>query len=153
MTKYSKYEDLMPLPLNIPQSFQAGFAYALRPDLEWVLDYKFIDWSGVEQIGNAPIRGGFGWRDQHVIKTGLTWDVNPKWTLRAGFPHGKSPIREDVVFANGLFPAIVESHATFGGVLHPFRYFRHPFCLRARLRQDDDGQWQRRPFFLRRERD
>ena len=114
MTKYSKYKDLMPLPLNIPQSFQAGLAYRLHPDLEWALDYKFIDWSGVKQIGNSPIKGGFGWRDQHVIKTGLTWEVNPKWTLRAGFSHGKSPIREDVVFANGLFPAIVESHATFG---------------------------------------
>lgn len=114
MAKFGKYEDLMPLPLDVPQSLQAGLAYQVSPNVEWVLDYKFIDWSGVAQIGKAPIQGGFGWRDQHIVKTGISWKINPKWAVRAGVSHGKSPIREDVVFANGLFPAVVESHVTVG---------------------------------------
>ncbi len=114
MEKFEKYPDLLPLPMNLPQMFQAGLAYKFTPALEWVLDYKFIDWNGVKQIGKAPITGGFGWHDQHVLKTGLTWQVSPKWTLRGGTSLAKSPIREDSVFANALFPAIIESHATFG---------------------------------------
>jgi long-chain fatty acid transport protein len=114
MEKFDKYKDLLPLPLDIPQSVQAGLAYKVTPNVEWVLDYKFLDWSGVKQIGKSPIQGGFGWKDQHIVKTGVTWTVNPKWTLRAGASYGKSPIREEVVFANGLFPAIIESHVTFG---------------------------------------
>ena len=114
MTTMDKYNDLLPLPLDIPQSVQAGIAYAIRPDLEFVLDYKYINWSGVKQIGNAPVKGGFGWKDQHVIKTGITWQAHPRWTVRAGASYGKSPIRDDVVFANGLFPAIVEAHLTCG---------------------------------------
>jgi len=109
-----KYKDLLPLPLDLPQMAQAGLAFRVTPRLEWVLDYKFIDWSGVKQIGKEPILGGFGWEDQHVVKTGLTWEVNPKWTLRAGTSYGKSPISEEIVFANGLFPAIVEAHAMIG---------------------------------------
>lgn len=114
METMGKYEDLLPDPLNLPQTFQIGLAYDITPSLEAVLDYKFIDWSGVNQIGRAPFRGGFGWDDQHVVKGGLTWQVDPKWTVRAGVSYAKSPIDEEVVFANALFPAIVELHATAG---------------------------------------
>ena len=114
MDTMDRYNDLMPLPLDIPQTLQAGLAYDITPKIEWALDYKFIDWSGVKQIGKAPIKGGFGWKDQHILKTGVTWQAHPRWTVRAGASYGKSPIREDVVFANGLFPAIVEMHLTFG---------------------------------------
>jgi long-chain fatty acid transport protein len=114
MQDFDKYPDLLPLPMDIPQTVQTGLAYKILPNLEWALDYKYINWAGVEQIGKAPIKGGFGWHDQHVVKSGVTWQVNPKWALRTGVSYGKSPIRRDVVFANGLFPAIVESHAMFG---------------------------------------
>ena len=114
MQTFDKYDDLLSKPLDLPQTFQIGVAYDITPSIEAVLDYKFINWSGVSQIAAAPIQGGFGWKDQHVIKAGVTWEVNPKWTLRAGVSHGNSPIEEEVVFANALFPAIVETHATAG---------------------------------------
>ncbi|MBW7863219.1 MAG: hypothetical protein GX580_02455 [Candidatus Hydrogenedens sp.] len=112
MGKYK--DDLLPLPLDLPQMLQAGAGFDITEDVELVLDYKFIDWSGVTQIGKAPITGGFGWKDQHAVKAGVTWDINDKWTVRAGLSHAESPIDEEVVFANALFPAIVETHATAG---------------------------------------
>lgn len=114
MESFSKYKDLLPLPLDIPQSVQAGFAWRITPELEWVADYKFLDWSGVRQIGKPPIKGGFGWEDQHVFKTGLTWQVHPRWTVRAGTSLANSPIDSKIAFANALFPAIVKSHLTAG---------------------------------------
>ncbi len=114
MTDFKDYGDLFFESMDLPQMLQAGLAYALTPNLEVVADYKWIDWSGIGQIGAEPIRGGFGWRDQHVLKTGVIWHALPKWTFRAGFSHAQSPIDERHAFANALFPAITENSAAVG---------------------------------------
>lgn len=114
MTEFDKYDDLFFESMDLPQSVQAGIAVDISPSLEWVLDYKFINWTGIRQVGNEPITGGFGWEDQHVIKTGLTWYATPKWTFRTGGSFANSPIDEEHVFANGLFPATVKDHASIG---------------------------------------
>lgn len=114
MEEFDKYGDLFKGSLDIPQIVQAGLAYRLREDLEFVADYKFIDWDSVHQLGDAPANGGFGWEDQHVIKFGVEWTTTERCSLRGGFSTSESPIDEDAVFANALFPAIVEDHLTFG---------------------------------------
>ncbi len=111
---FDKYKDLLPDPLDLPQTVQAGVSFKATPDVELLLDYKFINWTGVNQIARAPIQGGFGWKDQHVVKAGVNWTVNPKWTLRSGVSYGNSPITDKAVFANALFPAITELSATAG---------------------------------------
>lgn len=114
MTKFKDYDDLFFESLDLPQQFQIGIAYDVNPNLELVADYKWINWSGIGQMSESPLQGDFGWRDQHVIKLGATWYASPKWTFRAGFSHGNSPIDDEVVFANALFPAITENHAAVG---------------------------------------
>ena len=114
MEQFSDYKDLLTDPMNLPQTVQAGISYNVTPDVELLLDYKYINWEGVAQIARACIQGGFGWKDQHVVKAGVNWTINPKWTVRGGVSYGNSPITEEVVFANALFPAITEMHATAG---------------------------------------
>ncbi|HOC70339.1 MAG TPA: outer membrane protein transport protein [Candidatus Hydrogenedentes bacterium] len=114
MTEFKAYDDLFFASMDLPQLLQAGIAYSLSPRLEVVADYKWIDWSGISQIGAEPLRGGFGWHDQHVFKAGVTWHALPKWTFRAGFSHAQSPIDERHVFANALFPAITENSTAVG---------------------------------------
>ncbi|HOC69898.1 MAG TPA: outer membrane protein transport protein [Candidatus Hydrogenedentes bacterium] len=114
MTEFNDYDDLFFASMDLPQMMQVGVAYDLTPRLEVVADYKWIDWSGIGQIGAEPIRGGFGWRDQHVIKTGVNWYALPGWTFRAGFSHAQSPIDERHVFANALFPAVTEDSVAAG---------------------------------------
>ncbi len=114
MQTFDKYKDLLPDPMNLPQTVQTGVAFKATPDVELLLDYKYINWEGVAQIARACIQGGFGWKDQHVVKAGVEWKVNPKWTLRTGASYGNSPISADKVFANALFPAITELSATAG---------------------------------------
>lgn len=114
MTEFEDYGDLFFESMDLPQTFQIGIAYDITPKLELVADYKWIDWSGVAQMGDEPLQGGFGWDSQHVFKAGLTWSATPKWTFRGGVSYADSPISEGHVFANALFPAITEMHVAAG---------------------------------------
>lgn len=115
MTEYRKYGDLFFESMDLPQNIQTGIAFDITPRLEWVLDYKWINWSGIDQMARDPIKGGFGWKDQHIIKSGLTWYATPKWTFRGGVSIAlDAPIREEYVFANALFPAVVKHHVSLG---------------------------------------
>jgi len=109
--EFDRYDDLLGGPLDLPQMVQLGVSWRVHPKLELLTDYKYINWSGVPALGEEPHEGGFGWDDQHVIKV---WTVTPRCRLSTGYSYGRSPIDEQIVFANALFPAIVEHHATLG---------------------------------------
>jgi long-chain fatty acid transport protein len=111
---FDKYDDLIRHGLDLPQEFRIGFAYRPRKKWEILADYQFINWSGVAQIGNSAVRSGLGWEDQHIFKLGLRWRPFERLTLRVGASYGKSPIPDDGVFANILFPAATEMHAAAG---------------------------------------
>lgn len=114
MQEFTKYSDLFKESVDLPQTFQIGVSYNVIPEIELVADYKFLNWSGIDLMGDAPSAGGYGWDDQHSIKIGAIWDATEKLTLRTGFSYANSPIDEEVVFANALFPAITEYHVTGG---------------------------------------
>uniref|UniRef100_UPI003563AAEA OmpP1/FadL family transporter n=1 Tax=Pontiella sp. TaxID=2837462 RepID=UPI003563AAEA len=101
MTEFDDYNDLLGGSLNLPQQFTAGAAYNVLDNLELVLDYRWTGWNELDTLG-----GAFGWDNQHIVKAGVTWGVNDALTLRGGISYGKSPIDEDTVFSNALFPAI-----------------------------------------------
>lgn len=138
MTKFSKYEDLFAEKgsLDTPENFGVGFAVKVTPDLTIAADVTRTLYSDVAAIGNksANTKGspfpesqeknalgkkeglGFGWSDQTVYKVGVAWDYNPKWTLRAGWDYGSSPIDEkngEVLFSI-VAPAVVQNHLTLG---------------------------------------
>ena len=90
---------------------------SLKPikNLELTYDTRYINWTDVKITRNTPIEGGFGWRDQWVFATGIEYTTfKDKLKLRTGYMYGKSPIRENVIFANALFPVIMEHHFTLG---------------------------------------
>jgi long-chain fatty acid transport protein len=116
--KWDKYRSLMSQRLSLPEQVQVGVAYQVTDAVEVMFDYRFVHWSGVPQWGDEPDEGGFGWDDQHCFKLGVEWKVDPKLTLRTGVSYGKSPIDSSAVFANGLFPAITETHAAIGFTYH-----------------------------------
>jgi long-chain fatty acid transport protein len=62
---------------------------------------------------------GFGWEDSTAYKLGLAYDVDKRWTLRAGVNYGESVIPDDQLLFNLLAPATVEWHATFGFTYAP----------------------------------
>lgn len=104
--------------IDTPSQVQAGITFDATPTTSVSLDYKWIGWSQGNTIGNEPSpsnsSSGFGWESQNVIMLGVEHAVDDTLTLRAGINHANSPITKDVVAANFLFPAIVETHVTAG---------------------------------------
>ena len=111
---YDKYSDLLLWSFDLPEKWRAGIAYRPRPDLEFVLDYKRINWSDIGILGHTTIRGGLGLDDQDIIKAGLTWKASDRWTLRSGFSWGESSVGDGDVFGNVLSPALSELHLAAG---------------------------------------
>lgn len=106
-------------PLDTPAQLTAGFAFEPMDKLTMALDYKYVNWSGTETIGQvaqgaAEGLAGFGWDDQHIVMLGAEYALDDATNLRVGYSHGNSPIADDNVFANFLFPAIVKDHFTVG---------------------------------------
>jgi long-chain fatty acid transport protein len=114
MQQYHKYNDAIKWNLDMPQTIQIGIAYRPTDRLEFVADYKWIDWTQIKQLSEKTIKGGLGWEDQYIIKVGASYKLNDRWTVRAGLSHGKSPIPDEFIFANALTPAIGEDNLGLG---------------------------------------
>ncbi len=113
-TDHEEYEDLLNYSLDQPAKFQAGLAYRWNDRVELLLDYKFIQWADVSQIGAKGVRGGLGWSNQHLIKGGVRYQVTDRLRLRFGAAHGDSPIDRNNTFMRAPFPAFLETHLTTG---------------------------------------
>lgn len=119
--RYQNYRNVFSGPMSMPQQWAVGLSGKPMPKVTLAGDVKYIDWANTPAIGNAPggtgansIKGGFGWQGQFVFLAGAAYEVTDKFTVRAGYNYGKSPIDENHVFANFLFPAITEHHITAG---------------------------------------
>lgn len=108
---------------DIPQSAGAGFTWQALSKLKLGLDYKYIDYAGIDPVGlpssqpgklglsNGP---GFGWKSISVVKVGADWKVADQWTLRAGYSFNENPIGPNDVTFNILAPGVVQHHLTAG---------------------------------------
>ncbi len=112
--QYDEYEDIIKWNLDLPQKVQVGVGWKVTPKLELLADYKWQDWSRINQLSKKTISGGLGWIDQNIFKVGAIYQYNDVWTFRAGFSHGNAPVTEEFVFANALSPAIAEDHFAMG---------------------------------------
>lgn len=111
---------------DIPENWSVGISVFPAKGLSIAADVQQIYYSKVRSIGNpllpnlmqAPLGAdggaGFGWKDMTVLKLGVQYEINPTWTVRAGWAHGKQPIRSSEVLFNILAPGVIEDHVTFG---------------------------------------
>ncbi len=114
---FGPYEDLIP-NFELPPEIRVGVAFHPNKRLTLTADYKWIGWETTPLFEKDPENGGFGWRDQHTIGVGAQYALSRTWTLRGGVNHGRSPIRSHNAFANGLVPAVYETHLSLGGEYH-----------------------------------
>lgn len=137
MGEFDKYKGLFAEAggFDIPSNWGVGAAF--RPAAQWLLavDYVEIKYSDAKSVNNpsalimqcanpaGPVvsaclgganGAGFGWQDVKVLKLGIQYDVDAKWTLRAGYNHSDNPIRSSDVTFNILAPGVVKDHATAG---------------------------------------
>ena len=135
MTKLEEYSGLFADggSFDIPANAAFGIAIDATDKLTIAADVQRIFYGGVDSIANpgptpAELGGvitsdrllgasngiGFGWQDTWNFKLGLKYDLTDKWTLRAGYNHGESPIPDNEVLINILAPGVVEDHVTLG---------------------------------------
>lgn len=122
--------DLDDLTLESPQLFGLGAAYEPVKDVFLVeTNAKWLNWSDAKGYKD------FGWRDQWVFNIGAQYRPSPKVALRAGYNYGKNPVKLNALDGSAPpvdvqgkqvpqfqyevlriagFPAVVESHITFG---------------------------------------
>ena len=125
MGEFDKYAGLFSDggDFDIPQSITAGIAADLTPDFTVMFDYRWINYEGVNSVGNAttvpaplgaPNSVGFGWSNVSAYKVGAEWRGMEGWTWRLGFAHNNNPIGPEDVTFNILAPGVVTNHITGG---------------------------------------
>ncbi|AHF01877.1 aromatic hydrocarbon degradation protein [Thiomicrospira aerophila AL3] len=103
--------------LEQPSEIKVGAAYTMG-NMMYTADYKRIGW------GSAKGYKDFNWEDQDVFAIGAKYTANKYW-LGVGYNYGSDPIKKKSgndyasqainLLNNHFFPAVVESHFTFGG--------------------------------------
>ncbi len=130
---YTNSDGTYSMGMNFPQQLSFGIAvtpnekFKITADIKWInfsATHDQIDLSGdftmVDMVTGAPVDTAgsmplnFGWSDVMVYAVGVEYKVSSMTTLRAGYNHGDSPIGEEDVFNNIVFPAIVEDHLGLG---------------------------------------
>jgi long-chain fatty acid transport protein len=134
MSKFDKYRGLFAESgdFDVPENLGLGVAFRPTPALLVGLDYKWINYSGVDSVGNPSANAlgcgagntanclggsagaGFGWQSVNVWKIGVEYQWSPALTLRAGYGHTDNPIRSQDVTFNILAPGVVQDHLTLG---------------------------------------
>lgn len=125
MGEFDKYKGLFAEQggFDMPSSYTLGVGLQPTPELSIHLDYKRIQYSGVNSIGNrssnqAPLGSnggpGFGWQDVSVVKVGVEYAYDKSLTLRAGYGRSDNPIESRDVTFNILAPGVVQDHYTLG---------------------------------------
>lgn len=133
MTKFGKYKGLLAEQgkLDVPAQYGLGLSFKASPATVVGFDVVKIKWGSVKSLANdtpaAAAAGlvaagaalgndngaGFGWRDQTVYKLGVSHQFG-KWTLRAGYNYGKTPLQASQTLFNTVMPAVTETHYTLG---------------------------------------
>ncbi|WP_303902047.1 OmpP1/FadL family transporter [Thiohalomonas denitrificans] len=112
------FETITSDNLEQPAEIKLGVAYDVNPNWMLTADAKQIQW------GSAKGYEDFNWDDQMVYGLGAKYSGNGFWA-GFGYNHGEDPIevldnssysnQAINLFNNHFFPAITESHYTFGG--------------------------------------
>lgn len=143
MSKFDKYSNVFAEQgdIDTPPVVGIGASYQFNDKVTVALDISHTFYSEINSISNeGPNRPngvdgipgpfpvdqdtnalgkddglGFGWDDQTAYKLGIAYQYDPKWTFRAGWNYGKSPIPEETeILFNLLAPASTQHHLTLG---------------------------------------
>lgn len=92
--------------MTLPNTYSVGTSTKVGAG-KIVADITRLEWEKVDLFK------AFGWKNQTVFKAGYEFG-SVETQYRVGFNYGKSPIDGDHAGANFAFPAVTETHLTFG---------------------------------------
>lgn len=114
---------------DIPASWGFGASVKATDALTVGADYKRIEYSDVQSVGNpvdtlfqgvpfgADGGPGFGWRDIDVWKVGAVYRATPGLTVRAGYGRSDNPVPSSQTLLNIFAPGVVRGHYTVGATV------------------------------------
>ncbi|OUL70364.1 OmpP1/FadL family transporter [Paraburkholderia hospita] len=94
-----------------PSRYGVGVALRPLPGLTIALDYLRIEWSGAAGYNTSTT---WGYRDQNVGRVGISYDLNGKWTVRAGYSFANNNVDSNHTVANMYGPGISPRAVTVG---------------------------------------
>ncbi|CAO1654565.1 OmpP1/FadL family transporter [Parasphingorhabdus sp. NYA22] len=127
-TEFDRYAGLFAEQggFNMPASWGVGVSVDATPKLTLGADFKHIEYSDVNSVGNpiaSLLQGvpfgadngpGFGWNDIDVWKFGAVYQASDKVALRAGYGRSNNPVPQSETLLNILAPGVVRDHYTLG---------------------------------------
>lgn len=144
MQSFDKYKGLFADQgsFDMPSWYGLGLSYKVNPKMTVAFDITRTQYSDNSAISNKLVTSappgypsgtnmffpgymlgeaggsGFGWEDINVYRLGIAYQMNDKWTVRAGWNHGDNPIKSDQTFFNLLAPATIQDHLTLGATMN-----------------------------------
>jgi long-chain fatty acid transport protein len=119
-----RYKSLVPNGrIDMPQQAGLGLSYVAAPGLTLAFDYLWINWAGERAYGNSMTEGGvlgasngpgYGWRNQHVYRFGASYELNPRWTVRAGTSLASKLIPDSEATFATTSPLMASDHYSIG---------------------------------------
>lgn len=100
LSSITAFDDDLSTTLTFPDIAAAGYAWTPIEGLTLEADVEWIQWSryGDPEIRSPtvgsvlPPRPPNEWKNTWNAAVGVSWDVHPAWTLRAGYTQIRSPI-------------------------------------------------------------
>ncbi|WP_126227654.1 OmpP1/FadL family transporter [Burkholderia ambifaria] len=87
--------------LDLPPSYGVGFAVHPTQRVTIAGDWEQIRWADSQGFKTL-----FGWKNQNVIRGGISWDATSALTLRAGISHATEVVSTEAVAQNIYSPGI-----------------------------------------------
>jgi len=127
--RYKSYQGLLVDEgrMEIAPIAGLGIAWRASPCVVIAADLLYRLWQRSEQFDNTSRESGvlfggfggedgpgFGWKNQMIVKLGISWAVWPCLSVRAGYNYGQPPLAQSETVLNALLLPVQEHHATFG---------------------------------------
>jgi long-chain fatty acid transport protein len=97
--------------LDSPSRFGVGVAIRPLPQLTLAFDYLRIEWSRAAGYNTSS---SWNYHSQNVGRVGVSYDINDRWTVRAGYSFANQFVDSDHTLANIYCPGISERAITVG---------------------------------------
>lgn len=129
-----------------PQSFTFGIGIKPNPKLGIAIDTKFVEYSSTNGFksrlfdADRRVLTGVGWGDIWIVMAGLQYELNEKYTFRAGLNFNDTPIDKDFVFQSLGTPSTFQEHYTIGVGIHVNESFILNFAGYYTPRDEVSGQ-------------
>lgn len=107
--KNTRYNDVLKHHLDLPAIARIGFDFHICDSTHFLIDVKELFYGEVKALGSD-----LGWKNQFVFIAALQQQLTCNLIGQIGYNYGRSPVRENNLFINGLSLPIAEHHFSAG---------------------------------------